>query len=63
LPISTTRVNTINGPAIQGAFVNNTSQGFVIGAGTAQGDASAVLIGAASDVIYWRAFLHDMSIS
>jgi len=29
----TTRVNTINGPAISGAFVNNTSQGFVIGAG------------------------------
>lgn len=62
IPIGTTRVNTINGPAIQGAFVNNTSQGFIIGAGTAQGDSSAVLIGAASDVIYYRAFLHDMSI-
>lgn len=62
VPIGTTRVNTINGPAIQGAYVNNTSQGFIIGAGTAQGDSSAVLIGAASDVIYYRAFLHDMSI-
>lgn len=62
IPIGTTRVNTINGPAIQGAFVNNTSQGFVIGAGTAQGDAAAILIGAASDVIYWRAFLHDLSL-
>ena len=62
VPIGTTRVNTINGPAIQGAFVNNTSQGFIIGAGTAQGDSSAVLIGAASDVIYWRAYLHDISI-
>lgn len=62
IPIGTTRVNTINGPAIQGAFVNNTSQGFIIGAGTSQGDAAAILIGAANDVIFWRAFLHDMSI-
>lgn len=61
-PIGNTTVNTINGPAIQGAFFNNTSQGFIIGAGTAQGDSSAVLIGAVSDVIYWRAFLHDLSI-
>lgn len=62
VPIGTTRVNTINGPAIQGAFVNNTSQGFIIGSGTAEGDASAILVGAASDVIYWRAFFHDISI-
>ena len=62
MPIGTTRVNTINGPAIQGAFVNNTSQGFVIGSGVAEGDASAILVGAAEDVIYWRAYLHDMSI-
>lgn len=61
-PIGTTHVNTINGPAIQGAFVNNTRQGFVIGSGTAEGDSSAILVGAASDVIYWRAFLHDMSV-
>jgi hypothetical protein len=61
-PIGNTTVNTINGPAIQGAFFNNTSQGFIIGAGTAQGDATSVLVGAANDVIYWRAFLHDMSI-
>jgi hypothetical protein len=60
-PIGTTTVNTINGPAIQGAFFNNTSQGFIIGSGTAAGDASSVLVGAASDVIYWRAFLHDFS--
>lgn len=62
VPIGTTRVNTINAPAILGSFVNNTAQGFIIGAGVAEGDASAILIGAASDVIYWRAFLHDMSI-
>jgi len=60
VPIGTTRVNTINGPAIQGAFFNNTSQGFIIGAGTAVGDATSVLVGAADDVIYWRAFLHDI---
>jgi len=62
IPIGTTRVNTINGPAIQGAYVNNTAQGFVIGAGVAEGDASAILVGAASDVIYWRAYLHDISL-
>lgn len=61
-PIGTTRVNTINGPAIQGAYVNNTSQGFVIGAGTNVTDTAAVLVGAAEDVIYWRAYLHDLSI-
>lgn len=55
-------VNTINGPAIQGAYVNNTRNGFLIGPGTAQGDSSAVLIGANNDVIYWRAYLHDLSL-
>jgi len=61
-PIGSTTVNSINGPAIQGAYFNNTSQGFIIGAGTAQGDSSAVLVGANGNVIYWRAMLHDMSI-
>jgi hypothetical protein len=60
-PIGTTDVGTINGPAIRGSFVNNTSQGFIIGAGATTADASSVLVGAASDVIYWRAFLHDYS--
>lgn len=55
VPFGTTRVNTINGPAIQGAFVNNTRQGFVIG--------SAGAVAAQSgQTIYWRAFLHDMSV-
>ena len=62
LPIGTTRVNSINGPAIQGAFFNNTSMGFVVGAGTGVTDTSAVLVGATSDVIYWKAYLHDLSI-
>lgn len=52
--------NTINGPAIQGAFVNNTSQGFIIGAGATTNDASSVLVGAAGNVIYWEAFAHDI---
>ena len=60
VPIGTTRVNTINGPAIQGSFFNNTSQGFIIGAGTAN-TATSVQIMAADDVIEWRAFLHDGS--
>jgi hypothetical protein len=57
-PIGTTQVDTINGPAIQGAYVNNTSMGFIIGVGNIS---SASLVGAASDVIYWRAYLHDYS--
>lgn len=55
-------VNTINGPAIQGSFVNNTRQGFIIGAGTCATDSAAVLVGASNNVIYWRAYLHDMSL-
>jgi hypothetical protein len=62
VPIGTTQVSTINGPAILGSYVNNTSQGFVIGAGAGTNDASSVLVGANGNVIYWRAFLHDMSV-
>lgn len=60
-PTSTGGVPTINGPAIKGAFVNNTSQGFVIGSGATSGDATASLVGANGNVIYWRALLHDFS--
>lgn len=60
-PTSSNRVSTINGPAIRGAFVNNTSQGFIVGAGTCVTDTAAVLVGATGNVIYWRAFLHDYS--
>jgi len=59
-PTSSNRVSTINGPAIRGAFVNNTRQGFVIGAGVGTNNASAKIM-AANDVIEWRAFLHDIS--
>lgn len=58
MPIGTTTVNTINGPAIRGAFVNNTAQGFVIGAGLAAVDGVATII-QADDIIVWRAYLHD----
>lgn len=47
---STTAKRTINGPAIQGAYINNTFMGFVIGSSVA---------GTAADVIYWRAYMHD----
>jgi hypothetical protein len=49
---TTVGTNTINGPAIQGAFFNATFQGFVIGTSIA---------GTAADVIFWRAYLHDLN--
>lgn len=58
-PPSVNGANTINGPAIQGAFVNNSSNGFIIG-NTAV--SSAVLVGANSDLIFWRAYLSDVSL-
>lgn len=58
-PTSTNRVPTINGPAIKGAFVNNTSQGFTIGAGTGTTNTSMQIMNT-SDVIEVRAFLHDI---
>jgi hypothetical protein len=45
-------VQTINGPAIGGAFVNNSSQGFIFG---------NVVAPTASQVIFYRAFLSDYS--
>jgi len=52
-------VTSIGGPAIQGAYINNTSQGFVIGVGSLVGLASTSLVGASGNVIYWRAYLSD----
>jgi hypothetical protein len=60
VPIGTTRFNTINGPAIQGAFVNNTAQGFVIGAGAGDTLTTSVLVGTEGDRIHWRAYYHDI---
>lgn len=61
-PIGTTEVSTINGPAIRGSFVNNSSQGFIIGSGAGGVLTTSTLVGVAGNVIYWEAFLHDMSI-
>lgn len=58
-PTSTNRVPTINGPAIKGAFVNASSQGFVIGTGSLTGLSSTSLVGANGNIIYWRAYLSD----
>jgi hypothetical protein len=59
----TAQVSTINGPAIQGAFVNNTSQGFIIGAGAGRVLTTADLVGATGNVIYWRAYLSDLAVN
>lgn len=59
--IGTTTTNTIGGPAIQGAYVNNTSAGFTIGIGAGTNLTTSVLVGANNDKIFWRAFLHDIS--
>lgn len=60
-PIGTTNVDTINGPAIRGSFVNNTSQGFVIGAGAAAAPITGSIL-TSGDLVFWRAFLHDMNV-
>lgn len=54
-------VSTINGPAINGAFVNATSMGFVVGAGVGATDTSSVLVGANGNIVYWVAYLDDFS--
>ncbi len=55
--------STINGPAIQGAFVNNTSQGFIIGSGAGTVLTTASLVGANANVIYWAAYYSDIAIN
>lgn len=59
-PTSTNRVPTINGPAIRGAFVNNTSQGFIIGAGAPTVITGTTMVTASSQ-IYWHAYSHDLA--
>jgi len=49
------QVRTINGPAIQGAYINNTWMGFIIGSGIA-GDGPTDTPG---DTLYWRAYMSD----
>ena len=50
--LGATQVGTINGPAVAGAFINSTFQGFTIG---------SAISGAAADVLYWRAYMHDIN--
>ena len=61
-PTSTNRVPTINGPAIRGAFVNNTSQGFIIGNAASRVDTASWVGGSNGDRMEWRAYYHDLSI-
>ena len=49
----TVPVTTINGPGIQGAFINATFMGFIIGTGVA---------GTAADTLYWRAYANDYNV-
>jgi hypothetical protein len=51
--------SSINGPAIQGAFCNNSSQGFIIGTGVGAVQASAALL-TASSLYVWEAFYYDI---
>ena len=51
--------STINGPAIQGSFVNNTSQGFIIQNGL--GNVSSYPLLTASSVYVYEAYLFDSS--
>lgn len=60
-PTSTNRIPTINGPAIRGAFVNNTSMGFIVGNAASRTDTASWVGGSVGDVIEWRAYLHDYS--
>lgn len=60
-PFTSQQYNTINGPAIRGAYFNNTSQGFVIGMGAADAPVTGSIM-ITGDLIVWRAFLHDMSL-
>jgi hypothetical protein len=53
-------VTTINGPAIHGAYINATWQGFVINAGLPQTVGAGTIV-TSSSVIAWRAFLDDYS--
>jgi len=57
-PTSSGGTSSINGTAISGAFVNNTSQGFLVGLGVGAVQSSALLL-TASSVYLWEAFLYD----
>jgi hypothetical protein len=58
----TTQIPTINGPAIQGAYFNNTSQGFIIGIGAGTNITGSTLVGTNGQIIYWRASSQDINV-
>ena len=58
-PTATSGVSTINGPAIQGAFVNNTRQGFTVGNGVGAINSSAIMGGVAGNTMLWEAWIPD----
>jgi hypothetical protein len=63
-PTASGGVGTINGPAINGAFVNNTRQGFFIGSGvtnTGGAAASPILTPSQANKIVWVAYLDDFT--
>ena len=62
MPIGTTTVPTIGGPAIEGSYVTNSSAGFIIGVGAGTVLTTSVLVGANTNVIFWEAFVHDLSL-
>ena len=62
-PTSSGGVSTINGPAISGAFVNNTSMGFIIGTGAGTNQTSSVLVGANTNLMYWAAYASDIRLT
>jgi hypothetical protein len=49
----TVPVGTINGPSIQGSYINATFQGFIIGSGVS---------GTAGDILFYRAYMHDLNV-
>lgn len=51
--------SSINGPAIQGAFCNNSAQGFIVGTGVGAVQASALLL-TASSLYVWEAYYFDI---
>lgn len=59
----TNAVSSINGPAIQGSYINNTSQGFIIGSGAGRVLTTGSLVGANTNVIYWRAYQSDLVVN
>ena len=59
----TGQVSSINGPAIQGAFVNNSAQGFIVGIGAGRVLTTASLVGANTNVMYWVAYQSDLAVN